>query len=790
MLQRDEEARELRTRVELLMSENRTLRQEISTQVYSRESGSRFAGSGRFSGLDWIGRGFGSLVGGVTSPKPISPPPRSVDLRPPPPPPAEPTAQYQPPSYRQTSLPALPPEPPGISRPNLAKRTIEDGTVVRAQLSAAEDPTARVLDFGPEDPTDNRHKAPNPSPREATVNDPMSVVLTGMAQLQGVVADLASSPKQARQEVIKPGVNTLPELPVVGPESCLHFADWIHSSRPALSDVSDTSEELWALVLSEARAWYKAYLRLDAVSRLTSKPIPSEEITQPKWARVSRRIETMILAACPAPVREEISAARVTGLLSVVARLYVIYAPGGLAEREIGLRHIQDPSQGTNVKDTVDILRRWSRWCDRMKELGGTLPDSALRVKALEKITRVVLQANPDVAFRVNLTRAALQVDTNPDDTKVEQLHAQMLGELETIVHRAGSKDQGRPKEATPTADAKVKGVEDNVPGPKNPKGGGKGNPKNPSTPKANASSEGQTTGGTQCTFFMNPGGCKKGADCTFVHNWQAIPAAERPQRCRNCGAKGHRAVECKAGMKGEEKAKHKMPPSTPKNAAHPKGNANNPSSAPGVPPPPKEVSQQQIKTMLSDAAQILQQAVPVQCTPPGAVQQAVPISSGAPPAAPGATGRAGVTQGTPVTLESLNAQIDSLRAMAQEHEVRMISLVSQDSNLAEKVEVGVRALLDSGATHAVVPYTEGLGNLERVDVTLAGDSKEEWFKTSGGTLVVPPSTEESNGSKLQTILPLGALVQTLGCKVSWSKRKGLKVSHPRLGPLRGRSVG
>ena len=55
MLQRDEEARELRTRVELLMSENRTLRQEISTQVYSRESGSRFAGVRKVLrfGLDW-----------------------------------------------------------------------------------------------------------------------------------------------------------------------------------------------------------------------------------------------------------------------------------------------------------------------------------------------------------------------------------------------------------------------------------------------------------------------------------------------------------------------------------------------------------------------------------------------------------------------------------------------------------------------------------------------------------------------------------------------------------------
>ncbi|CAE7872115.1 unnamed protein product, partial [Symbiodinium sp. KB8] len=58
----------------------------------------------------------------------------------------------------------------------------------------------------------------------AAADDPMNVVLTGMAQLQ----------------------------------------DWLHTSKPALSDISDTSEELW-------------------------------------------RIETMIIAACPQAIREEIS---------------------------------------------------------------------------------------------------------------------------------------------------------------------------------------------------------------------------------------------------------------------------------------------------------------------------------------------------------------------------------------------------------------------------------------------------------------------------------------------------
>ena len=59
-----------------------------------------------------------------------------------------------------------------------------------------------------------------------------------------------------------------------------------------------------------------------------------------------------------------------------------------------------------------------------MTELGGVLPDSSLQVRALTKATRSVLQQHPEVAFRVNLARAALQIDLTPGNEKVQKLHA------------------------------------------------------------------------------------------------------------------------------------------------------------------------------------------------------------------------------------------------------------------------------------------------------------------------------------------------------------------------------
>ena len=230
--------------------------------------------------------------------------------------------------------------------------------------------------------------------------DPLSVVLTGMAQLQGIVSEITTSPKAAvKQEMIKPGVATLPELPPLGPEACLAFSDWLHNVKPALGDVSDSSEELWSLILIESTKWYTNYLKLDPLGRLAFKPVPTGDLAQPKWQRVSRRMETMILGAMPSQVKEEISSARVEGLFPLLCKLFVVYGPGSLTEREIGLRHIQDPPAGNTVSETIDLMRRWRRWCARMVELGGSLPDPALQVKAITKISKNALQQNPEVSF-------------------------------------------------------------------------------------------------------------------------------------------------------------------------------------------------------------------------------------------------------------------------------------------------------------------------------------------------------------------------------------------------------
>ena len=593
MALRNEENAALRSRLEQLTSENQVLRHEISTQVYSVGNTVRSEGTGGFPGLGWFSRGLGNFMTASTSSKTSSPAARLIGIPPPPhTPPTSVVAQRTEAPKPPVSYPCHLPD----YRPNenpLPPVPVQPAPCPPPVASQGACSVQRSLDFGPTatevlpPPKDGAAPMPRPDPDPSgTVlppsgaQDPLQVVLTGMAQLQGMVAGLANSPKnEQKYETIKPGVNSLPELPAPGPEACLQFADWLHASKPALSDVSDSSELLWDQVMKEAQAWYKKYLAMDAIARLSSKPKPSEEITQPRWSRVSRRIETMVIAAAPTSIKEELSAARVTGLLAVVSKLFVIYSPGGLGEREIGLRNIQEPSPGSGLRDSVDLLRKWKRWCDRMTELGGVLPDPALRVKALDKITRAVFQTHPEAAFRVNLTRAALQIDSTPDGEKVIQLHAQMLAELESLTHRSVPKEGDKARDSSQTANPKVKGVEtsDVSSPPKNPKPG-RGTPKQNSAPKATGN-DAAGSGGVPCSFYTSQTGCKKGADCTFVHNWSAFSPAERASRCKTCGAKTHKSNECRAGVKGEEKAKYKSPPVNPKGPVPPKpGDGTGPS--------------------------------------------------------------------------------------------------------------------------------------------------------------------------------------------------------------------
>ena len=133
--------------------------------------------------------------------------------------------------------------------------------------------------------------------------------------------------------------------------------------------------------------------------------------------------------------------------------------------------------------------------------------------------------------------------------------------------------------------------------------------------------------------------------------------------------------------------------------------------------------------------------------------------------------------------------------ASARLKEIRQLKMMSLSSTQVENRAVGSgcdprtgrTGLLDSGASH---PYREAtdheLEEADRVTVQLADGKEIVLGQNASGTLL----TRKSGGGAGGPIVPLGALVQDLGCQVSWTRRGGLTIRHPEHGLIKPAVVG
>ena len=114
---------------------------------------------------------------------------------------------------------------------------------------------------------------------------------------------------------------------------------------------------------------------------------------------------------------------------------------------------------------------------------------------------------------------------------------------------------------------------EPKTPGPAPPKSP----PKPPPAPKS--SSDGKQE---RCRAFHGGTGCKRGAQCPYLHEWAAIPKGERSKLCMLCGAQGHRKDQCsspatpKSPKKGEGGKAEGKAPSVPAGSSSQGAKASN----------------------------------------------------------------------------------------------------------------------------------------------------------------------------------------------------------------------
>ena len=558
----------------------------------------------------------------------------------------------------------------------------------------------------------------------------MSLLVQGIAQLQAYLG---------RPEGDLKGTVDLPSMPEVSPDAAVEFSDWIYEAEQAIGSLSDRAALWFSACLEVARATYDTYVTSTPLQRLSLTPEIPLELKDQKWSRLERKVMTLLLNAMKKTAKDEVITYRISSVPALLYRMYVLYQPGGAAERTTILKHLEGQAASEDVQLCVAALRRWRRYRQRAEDIGISVPDASVLLRSVEQISKRALEAHPELKFRVALTKNELALHSRPETDSVIRYYNTILAELQTVAPTKGTST------ITATTDAaKLKAVTSSG-GRDQPGDSSPGSPKNRSQ--------------LPCKFFLTDSGCSKGAGCQFSHNFAK---KEKAGRCWTCGSTQHQQAACSV-KKGGNSPNGRAPKGASKGTAVAQLAASMATAPSGTSEPSSEAS------TLSSASS---------STPSG--------------------GNNPANKEEPSVAAIPESEIRQLltEANAMLKEMRQLKVMSLSSTRVENEAVahgcnpttGRSGLLDSGASHPFrMASEEEVSKADRVNVQLANGSEITLAQNAAGTLLKTTSTSDAY---VAPIVPLGSLVQDLGCDLQWTRRKGLEIRHPQHGIIRPQVVG
>ena len=587
-----------------------------------------------------------------------------------------------------------------------------------------------------------------------------------MKQLQEVQTKALERRSTAEPEAVKPGVTALPELKPPTPETApVEVQDWLQLLAAPMSDLSDSSGEWWAKIQDLAQQGYQEWSDATPLERLSLRPPRKKELEEGKYARLNSRASSMLVASLDPQVRADLVTRRCTSSASqILFRVLTLYQPGGEAEKRLVIEQLQNGTTQPDAPKAAEALRNWERWHRRAADVGVATPDPTILGRALTGIMKKVLEAHPEAAFRTSLLRNSPKLDTRPTDETIHAYHKHLLAEAEALTTGAPrSTTSSTPTtEATRTSSAdkptRLKGLQAHA--------------EVEQTPKAKAAPAPNSTSASPklCRWFAkSEAGCKRGADCQFLHDWQGV---SKSGRCLVCSGTGHQKKDCPTKDKNaqaQSSRTRQREQSTTSQATPPANKAlsanqepTSPSSQPASEPSPTSSTvkgttqpetpqQDELKQVIADASKM--------------IKSMMAQSSASTPAA---------SSGSTPSYESIQRQLDELKLRAMKVGAK-----------AEEVVEERGVLLDSGSTHILRPPAND-GELEAskpVAVTLASDEHKVMHQCPAGSLIV--QSEQGTPSP-QSIIPFGKVIEVLGCTLRWTKG-GLYLHHPRHGRIRTR---
>ena len=243
----------------------------------------------------------------------------------------------------------------------------------------------------------------------------MLKLMEGMQMMQSQILEVK---KEKTMEVVKGAVSELPKLPEWRAETApLDLTDWLLTIEPAMGDLSDGSQQWWEKVLGAARSWYAEHQEKTPLEKVNHRPKMPEELNEPRFQRLEKRSTALLMSAIPATQQEEVIAGKEISTMAVLGRLMTSYQPGGLSEKAAILSALDAPEEAQGMAQAVR-------------------PDATIQVKGLGRLMRKVLKDNTDLAFRIQLAKSTLAIDTTPTEATVMTYANHLPAEVEQVAHQ------------------------------------------------------------------------------------------------------------------------------------------------------------------------------------------------------------------------------------------------------------------------------------------------------------------------------------------------------------------
>eukprot|EP00435_Cladocopium_sp_Y103_P074379 s159_g48.t1 len=213
------------------------------------------------------------------------------------------------------------------------------------------------------------------------------------------------------QEALRSTNPNMPKLPAPSSKNAsVEVTDWLAEIRPLIGDLSTRASSWWDRTMQETMHTYQRWLAYTPLERLRlAAPQPNlEHLGHPQEVkRLEQRATTLLLSAIPDDIKSDLISQRELWPAAIMYKILRTYCPGGWRGRTQLLQELAATTAAKDAVSAASTLRLWKRQRARALEVGASLPDLMIQVKALDTIVMNVLHKQPQASFRVSTFRTS-----------------------------------------------------------------------------------------------------------------------------------------------------------------------------------------------------------------------------------------------------------------------------------------------------------------------------------------------------------------------------------------------